>query len=245
MKRNDDHRKRKCVLPCLILIVLVLACLFFVYVRRSYRAEGAALAALDTDDTVSVSRTDYGWCFDGPSEDSVLVFYPGAKVDETAYAPMLRLLAERGMDVCLVRMPFGLAFFDSSAAGAVLDDLPYGHRFVGGHSLGGAMAAVWAAGHGDEIDGLILFAAYPTRDLNDDLLEVSLYGSEDGILNRKKLAAGRAFSPEHTEEIVIEGGNHAGFGNYGAQKGDGTSRISTQEQQAQAVEAILTALADE
>jgi hypothetical protein len=38
---------------------------------------------------------------------------------------------------------------------------------------------------------------------------------------------------------VIEGGNHAGFGNYGAQAGDGTSSIGNDAQQAVAAQAIL------
>ena len=245
MKKHFEHRKSGKLLPCLILIMLVLACAFFLYVRMFYPADRTALTALKSDDAVTVSQTGYGWFLDGPSEDTVLVFYPGAKVDETAYAPMLHLLAERGMDVCLVKMPFHLAFFNSGAAGLLLEDLPHEHRYVGGHSLGGAMAAVWAAKHGEEIDGVILFAAYLTGALDDGLLEINLYGSEDGILNRDKLASGRAFSPERSIEFVIEGGNHAGFGNYGPQKGDGTARISSQEQQSQAVDVILAALTDE
>ncbi|NTW09008.1 MAG: alpha/beta hydrolase, partial [Anaerolineaceae bacterium] len=38
---------------------------------------------------------------------------------------------------------------------------------------------------------------------------------------------------------VIEGGNHAQFGNYGPQPGDGTATISTAEQQSQAVDLMV------
>jgi hypothetical protein len=38
--------------------------------------------------------------------------------------------------------------------------------------------------------------------------------------------------------VVIEGGNHAQFGNYGKQKGDPDATISREEQQDKAVEAI-------
>ena len=244
MKHAPERTKRGKKLPVVLLILLLLACAFFAYVRFRYPADRSVLSALTSDGTVRVSRTDYGWFFDGPSGEETLVFYPGAKVEAAAYAPMLRLLAERGVDVCLVRMPFELAFFDIGAAENVLKTVESGRRYVGGHSLGGAMAASWAAKHGEEIDGVILFAAYPTKPLGGSLVEITLYGSEDGVINRDKLEAGRAFAPERFEECVIEGGSHAGFGNYGPQKGDGTTRIGEEEQQEQAVDAILSALAE-
>ena len=242
MKQVPERTKRGRKIPVILLILLLLACTFFAYVRFRYPADISVQSALKSDDTVRVSPTDYGWFFDGPSGKETLVFYPGAKVDAAAYAPMLRLLAERGVDVCLVRMPFELAFFDVGAAEDVLKTVESGRRYVGGHSLGGAMAAFWAAKHGGEIDGVILFAAYPTKSLDNSLVEITLFGSEDGVLNRDKLAAGRAYAPERSAECVIEGGNHAGFGNYGPQKGDEKAHIRGEEQQERAVDAILTAL---
>lgn len=118
----------------------------------------------------------------------------------------------------------------------------YDSWFVGGHSLGGVVAANYAAGHGDQVSGVILFAAYPTKALDNQLIEVSLYGSEDGVLNLEKAAAGRDYAPEEFYEHVIEGGNHAQFGNYGEQKGDGAATIPAQEQQRQAVQFIMDSI---
>ena len=67
---------------------------------------------------------------------------------------------------------------------------------------------------------------------------LSLYGSEDRVLNREKLEAGREFMPVDYTEICIDGGNHAWFGNYGEQDGDGKASISREEQQEQTVEAV-------
>ena len=68
-------------------------------------------------------------------------------------------------------------------------------------------------------------------DLRDSGLRVlSVYGSEDGVLNMEKYREDRAMLPEDTAETVIPGGNHAGFGSYGAQKGDGSAAISQEEQ---------------
>lgn len=89
---------------------------FFIYTEQYYHADSAALSALESDDVVAVTQTDYGWLFDGPSESDALIFYQGAKVEETAYAPLMRLIAREGMDVLLVRMPFRLAIFGVNKA---------------------------------------------------------------------------------------------------------------------------------
>lgn len=91
------------------------------------------------------------------------------------------------------------------------------------------MAANYAANHGDQISGLILFAAYPTKELYERLIEISIYGTQDGVLNLEKYREGKSFAPDKSYEYVIEGGNHALFGNYGKQKGDGAATITAQE----------------
>jgi len=222
-----------------IVSIAFLFSVFLIYTGVYYHADSSALAALSSDDVVSVSKADYGWFFDGPSEENILVFYPGAKVEETAYAPMLHVLARQGMDVCLVKMPFRLAFLSVDKASEVLEEKKYENCYVGGHSLGGAMAANFAAKNGDRLSGVILFAAYPTKPLNDSLMLLSIYGSNDGILNMTKVSEGRQYAPDRYSEKVIQGGNHAQFGSYGEQKGDQTALISREEQQKQAVEVII------
>ena len=230
-------KKLKWMIP--VFLVLVMISVFIIYTGTYYHADSAAAAALETDDSVTVSETGYGWLFDGPSEEDVLVFYPGAKVEETAYAPLMHLLAEKGLDVCLVKMPFRLAFFDTDRADDALEGTVYTNVYVGGHSLGGAMAAVYAAGNGEKLTGLILLAAYPTKDLDDDMKLLSIYGSEDGVLNMEKVQEGRIYAPDIYSEQVIEGGNHAQFGNYGIQKGDGDAEITPEEQQEKTADLII------
>ena len=121
-----------------------------------------------------------------------------------------------------------------------MDSYEYDHWYLSGHSLGGAMAASYASGHLESLNGLVLLAAYPTKSLKSDSFSVlSLYGSEDGVLNMEKVEEGKAYMPVDYAEVCIEGGNHAQFGNYGEQKGDHAADISWEEQQAQTVEAIL------
>lgn len=221
--------KKRIVIPIGLLLAVFLTC--GVYFGTYYHEDAAAAAALESTDTVTVSRTDYGWLFDGAGED-LLIFYPGAKVAETAYAPMLHALAEAGVDAALVKMPLHMAFFGMNKAETIARTAP-ARCFVGGHSLGGAMAAVYAASH--DVDGVVLFAAYATKELDEPVL--LLAGTEDKVLNRQKYEDGKALAD--CTEVLIAGGNHAGFGNYGAQSGDGTATISADAQQVQAVAAIL------
>ncbi len=232
------NKKKKRFIPILI-ATIALAAAFLAYTADYYRADAEAEAALTSDAAVQISRTGFGWLFDGPSEETALVFYPGAKVEETAYAPLLRRLAEEGMDVCLVKMPFHLAFFGLNKASDVMDQYSYEDWYIGGHSLGGAMAAEYAASHGEQFDGLILLAAYPTKALDNSLSELSIYGSEDTVLNMEKVVSARSYAPAHYTESVIEGGNHAQFGSYGIQKVDGAAAITEEEQQRRTAELIL------
>ncbi|MCR5137614.1 MAG: alpha/beta hydrolase [Oscillospiraceae bacterium] len=246
VNQNDisTHRKSRRLSmkrACLILasVIILSAAAFLIYAEQYSHADESAYSALDSDETVSVEQTEYGWFFDGPSETDALIFYPGAKIEEEAYAPLLRLFAEQGMDVCLVRMPFRFAFFDLDKADQVMSQHAYTRWYIGGHSLGGAMAARYAPGHSSELAGVVLLAAYPTVSLKDGLRVITIYGSEDRILNRTRLAEGRRFLPADSAEYVIEGGNHAQFGSYGMQKGDGTARISPEEQQHRTVALVL------
>jgi pimeloyl-ACP methyl ester carboxylesterase len=115
----------------------------------------------------------------------------------------------------------------------------YADWYVGGHSLGGVMAADFAAKQAAELRGLVLLASYPTGDLAPSLRVLSISGSEDGVLNREKLEAGTRYLPEDAVLQVSPGGNHAQFGSYGPQKGDGEPRISPAEQWAETAAIIL------
>lgn len=209
---------------------------FLLWSSVYYTADISAESAMLSDDIVKVEKIETGWLFDGPSDETALIFFPGAKVDEKAYSPMLRKIAEEDMDVYLVKMPLHLAFFGINKAGEIIDNSDYEQYYMAGHSLGGAMAADYAAEHESDIDGIILFGAYPTKVTNLDTLLI--YGSEDGVLNRKRVENASSLVSGRLRELVIDGGNHAQFGNYGEQSGDGKAGISVQDQQAQAVEAV-------
>ena len=162
--------------------------------------------------------------------------------EKTAYAPLLHLLAKEGMDTLLVKMPFRMAIFGINKADDLISDYNYTRWYISGHSLGGAMAAFYAADHETLLNGLVLLAAYPTKKIDGSLAVTTIFGSEDHVLNMTNLEKGRVYLPEKAAEYRIDGGNHAQFGNYGVQKGDGEALISAAEQQKQMKALILSAL---
>lgn len=230
-------KKRWVVIP--VLLVFVLAAVCMIYVNDYYHSE-VKVGQFLYDERIKTEEIAEGIYLDGPGEDSALVFYPGAKVEYTAYLPLLYRFAGEGVDCFLIRMPCNLAFLGQNRAEDIQNTYGYEHWYLAGHSLGGAMAASYAAEHPGALDGLVLLAAYPTKSLqSQDLSVLSVYGSEDGVLNMQKVESGRAWMPSDYTEICIEGGNHASFGDYGEQDGDRPAQIDRREQQAQTADAIL------
>ena len=230
-------KKKVLLVICFLSALLLLGTAF--YTQVFYRADRTAIDALASDELVNVSQTDYGWLFDGPSEENAFIFYPGGKVEEEAYAPLLHSLASQGLDVMLVSMPARLAILDTDAADDVLSQYDYDHWYIGGHSLGGACAAIYASGNTEKFDGIILLGAYATKPLGD-MRALYIYGSEDHVMDMEDYLENRTSVGADADEFVIEGGNHAQFGSYGAQKGDGEASITGEEQVAITVDLIVS-----
>ena len=210
-----------------VLLVLIVVC--GSYVSDYYRAENT-IGVLTP--SVIVESYDDRMVFIPEAAEAGLIFYPGGKVEFTAYAPLMAELAEENILCVLLKMPLNLAVLDMDAAAGVPEQFPEVETwFLAGHSLGGSMAASFAGSGGDTYAGVILLAAYSTEDLTGTGLKVcSLYGDRDGVLNPEKYRKYRDNLPEDTLELVLEGGNHAGFGSYGPQAGDGESLLPAGEQ---------------
>lgn len=206
-----------------------------------------AITALRSDGQVRVEQGR--WLVFAPvstTPSTGLIFYPGAKVDPRAYAGSARSIAEQGYLVVIVPMPLNLAVFAPNRAAEVIAMYPdVQHWAVGGHSLGGAMAARFAHRQPDLVEGLVLWAAYSADDLSQrELQAVSIYGTRDGLATEAQVVASSRLLPAATRSVAITGGNHAQFGSYGPQSGDTPATIDIQTQQAQVVSATVTLLAD-
>ncbi len=243
LKKTHGKKKKIIIISAIAAAVAILMSAFFIYVGDYYRASAEVYDYFEKDGKVSIVEFDEGLFIDGAGEKNALIFYPGAKVEYTSYVPLMYLLAESGIDVFLVKMPFNLAVFGINKADKIIEEYRYEHWYLGGHSLGGAMAAGYAAKHENDIDGLVLLAAYTTSDLKESNLDVlTVYGSNDGVLNMEKIEQGRDLVPENSVETVIDGGNHAYFGCYGEQEGDNAATITREEQWRQTVDAVLKML---
>jgi hypothetical protein len=207
-----------------------------------------ALAAMESDAVVIVIDQGDFVTFT-PTASTPLtgfILYPGGHVDYRSYAPIAREIASRGYRVSIVEMPLSLAVFGTDRADEVIAAYPAMRYWViGGHSLGGSMAASYAKRHPGAVEGMVFWASYPagTDDLSStDLKGLSTYGSNDLILDIDNFNTTLPLLPPGTIMQVIEGGNHAQFGNYGPQPGDGTATISSADQQIQAADLTVRIL---
>ena len=216
-----------------VIILLAVVTAAVVYVGDYYRADIAAIEIFSVGNNVTVGMLEDGGIVYSPENARVgFIFYPGGKVEYTAYEPLMLACADRGILCVLTEMPFNLAVLDVNAADGIRERYPEIESwYIGGHSLGGSMAASYLAKNTDDFEGLILLGSYSTADLSDSGVEVlSIYGSEDKVLSADKYTRNKTNLPEDFSEVVIEGGCHAGFGYYGAQDGDGTPTVSSEEQ---------------
>ncbi|GED68523.1 alpha/beta hydrolase [Brevibacillus reuszeri] len=235
----SQYRKRW--YQIIVLVVLFAACTVIWYLRP-YQPDPAATAAMQGGEGITVMNTGDWIVFEGgESHDPGVIFYPGGLIKSESYAPLAKLLAGSGYRVFIARMPLNLAISDMERANQVLKAYPNRTFVIGGHSLGGAMAARYAKMHTDRIRGVFLLGAYPDKQgslLDAGIPVLSLLGSRDGIVNREKFELGKTYLPESTTYMSIEGGNHSQFGSYGKQDGDQPAAITPQEQWQQAAAAL-------
>lgn len=242
-------KKRTWIILILLLLPIILILGFAAWALTGPDATAEAQTALNSDNRVIVSEVN-GWTVFTPTAaqpSTGLILYPSARIDPDAFAPVARDIAAAGYLVVVTPMPLNLALFNPGQAADVIAAFPdIEHWAVGGHSLGGAMAANFAANNPDQVDGLVLWAAYPAQMdnlSNQDLAVISIYGTNDGIATPQEIEDSRPFLPPDTLFVPIEGGNHGQFAAYGPQAGDNPAAISPAEQQAQTVEATIELLA--
>lgn len=228
---------KKIIIVAVVLFLIFFFGGFYVYSQFYYHAETTATDYLNGTDDVNVSKVSNGLFLDGYGNDSAIIFYPGAKVEYTSYLPLFINLASQGVDCYLVEMPFNLAFLGRNSADAIIENSSYNHYFMAGHSLGGAMAGGYVNGTDNNITGLIYLSGHMPNELHVPVL--SIRGSNDGIINLTGYMEAKSMVKANFTEVVIDGGNHAQFGYYGFQSGDGNATISAESQQNQTADAIL------
>lgn len=216
-----------------VLALCVLAVVALVIWAKSgvMHAEAEAWESVLTDPRITVEEHANAVVL-RPAEKTAtsvgLVFYPGAKVDAEAYARKLSgIVADASATVVIVKPWLRLAIIDPRGPSTFTDYSPETQTWmVGGHSMGGVRACSAA----DDADALVLFGSYCAADLSGDQLPVlSLSGSEDGLSTPQKVADAREKLPASATMVEIPGASHSSFGDYGAQKVDGSPRIDDEQ----------------
>ena len=236
------------VLLSLTVVVAAALVAFVVWGSLARPAEPEPLAAVLADPAIEVLRGPVVELRPaGTDPTRGVVFYPGARVHREAYiATWAPIVAETDTLVLIPRMPLNLAVFGRSrAAGLIEDSAGIDEWWVGGHSLGGAMAASWL---GDQepgtVDGLTLWASFSTGgaalETRDGLTVLSVSGSRDGLATPDDIVERRPLLPPQAVMVEVEGMNHAQFGRYGPQRGDLEPEISDDAAQSAVTQAHVT-----
>jgi pimeloyl-ACP methyl ester carboxylesterase len=220
----------------------------------AYRASDEARRSIVSNSRVTVARAEGAWTFipGTGGAPTGLMFFAGALVDPTAYAPLLRDVAEAGFPAVLVELPRRGAFGGADgpavlarAAGLMSRMTRIDRWVVSGHSRGGVVAARMAFETPARIDGLILIGTSHPRDfsLASAAFPVThVYGTRDTVADEEKVMAAQRNLPPTTRLVRIDGGNHSQFGWYGFQPGDWPATITREEQQRLTLVAILELL---
>lgn len=230
---QERRKKRLIAITSVVVLIAIFVGACAIYLGDYYRTDMEAVEAFAPINTPEqYKKEDNTIVFEPKNATTGFIFYPGGKVEHTAYIPLMQELSSKGILCVLVKMPFNLAVFDINAADGIQENYPeIDSWYIGGHSLGGSMAASYIAENTDNFEGLILLGSYSTADIsNTDLKVLSIYGSEDYVLNREKYTNTKTNLPDDFTEIIIDGGCHAYFGMYGPQEGDGTPTISNEYQ---------------
>ncbi|MNB63328.1 Alpha/beta hydrolase family protein [compost metagenome] len=235
-------RKKRRLLYVLIAAVLAAALALWLFLRP-YEPNGSAQKALFSGGGITVEVNDNWISFEPKvSVGMGIIFYPGGLVKAESYAPLARRLALAGYPVYIAVMPLNLAVTRSEAAEDIIRVHPGMSFVIGGHSLGGVMASRFAAKHADELAGVFFLASYPDEKgslKSTTLSALSVLGTEDQVIDREKYSEGRSYLLDNTVYYSLEGGNHAQFGDYGPQKGDGEATITPERQQELTVRTML------
>ena len=228
-------KKRKIALISILSLILVSIIAFIIYTNVYYKSQNID-SYLNSTELVEVNKgKDYIEFIPKDSNNKGIVFYPGGKVEYDSYAPLMNGLANNGYTCILLKMPFNLAVFGSNKGKKHIERYNL-EWYVAGHSLGGAFGSTFASKN-DKVSGVILLGAYSTANLKNKKV-ISVYGSNDQILNKEKYEKYKVNLPNNYKEYVIEGGNHAYFGSYGNQRKDGTATITRDEQISQTIDII-------
>ncbi len=242
-RKSTVRRQGKRLVGWVVVLLFVLLAVVLVFLGTPFEAPSESLDRVEADEGVSLTQTDSGYVLE-PAEEQAeagLVFYPGARVDPGAYVESLAPVArDANVTVVIPRMPLNLAIVDygvartslraDAATGTMETHTEIDRWYVGGHSLGGAMACRYANSHTERVEGLILYGSYCDRDISESGLAVlSVAGNDDTVLSWDAYERGLERLPADATIAELDGMNHTQFGHYTGQFGDTPTGTSYSE----------------
>lgn len=229
----------------MVIIVIGMGLQWITYERQPLPE---ALAALTSDQVVTVSQKPWlTFSPNGVSPTTGFIFYPGGRISYLGYSDFMKSIAAQGYLVVVPQMPFNIAAANPDVAGEIITAHPeIAHWVIGGHSVGGTMAAQYTYGHPQFISGLVIWASYPADNANISNLNLPvalIYGTLDRDAGENSVMARRHLLPVNTMYVRIEGGDHHQFGSYALTTEEHLATLNREAQQKQIVEATLQVLA--
>jgi len=241
--KNRKQKKLIIILGIVLGLIAIFIAASAVYISDSYAPKEEALHTIESPaEGIRVIRENDALVFLPENPVAGMIFYPGGKVQCESYAPLMEKCAQQGILCVLVHVNGNLAFLEMNAADGWQEKYPeIQDWYLCGHSLGGVAASAYLEKNAAQYKGLILLGSYSTKDFSDsDLKVLTIVGSEDNVVNWESREKAMANLPASTEKMIIPGGCHAYFGNYGEQSGDGSASISAEEQQQITSDAIAS-----
>lgn len=241
--RTRPRGRARAVVVIVAAVLTAVIAGFLAYAGTPMMAEEGPLAHAER--TVALTETADGVLL-APSDPTGqgLVFISGARVDPAAYADKLSGVVASGITVVIARPTLNFAILDQRPL-TTWEGLAPGvqHWAVGGHSLGGVRACMYAADPANAVTALVLFGSYCSVDLSDTGLPVlSLSGENDELSTPAKIADAAHLLPADAVFVEIPRASHAQFGDYGIQPGDGPQDADDADVRAAITDAVVALL---
>lgn len=231
----------KRILVTVLLLAIVVNIGLYFWSSNGYKAMDITQSYLKSSLTVEVENHQDWIAFTPKDKRSKIgiVFYPGGNVESESYSPLAYELAEKGVSVYILHVPYKLAILNPYKAKDIIDSESSLKWYVGGHSLGGVVSSLYYERYPQSLEGLFFLASYPMKNMsNSDIPVLSIQGSKDGLMGVDEFDEKKKLFPQNTTFIEVKGGNHSQFGYYGLQDKDQITDLSREEQQRVIVEAL-------
>ena len=215
----------------IVLVTVVAVVVFALWAHNARGPEPSVYAAALADRSVVIEDRG-GFITIRPSSSQPttgLLFYPGLRVTPEAYvAKLAAIAAAANIQIAIGRPVLNVAAFSINQADAMRSALPGVTRwYVGGHSLGGAMACLYASKNASRLEGVVLLGTYCGSDISKTQLRVlDVTGENDGVIPSAKIFHDRGELPKDATIVRVPGMNHGQLGNYGEQSGDHAASIT-------------------